>query len=159
MATGHRINRNTGPRVARRAAILALVALYTIMLAAVLAGFFYQPALAANAATLFGDGPIVTDHTVLDISSGRVPVDGDLTPEDDGTDWFSFTAEGGQNYIIELEGTLDFIESDRALYNGHLVNAEGRLSDPSILEIVDQNLLAILVNYLQNARERRRPAV
>ena len=83
--------------------------------------------------------PPVDDHTVLDISSGRVKVDGELTPEDDGTDWFSFSAEGGQNYIIELEGTLDFIESELALYNGHLVDADGQLADPSILQIVDQD--------------------
>ncbi len=149
MATGHKMNRMSREGAARKAEILALVALYTIMLAAVLAGFFYAPARAANAATLFGDGPNVTDHTVLDISSGRVTVDGDLTPEGDGTDWFSFAAEGSQNYIIELEGTLDFIESDRALYNGHLVNAEGRLDDPSILEIVDQDGQQVLDEHDQ----------
>ncbi len=86
MTAGHKLIRNSGPRVTRLRAILALVALITVLLAATLSGLFGPPLQAAHATTS-GDRELpVTDHVVLDISSGRVTVEGNLTPEDDGTD-------------------------------------------------------------------------
>ena len=47
------------------------------------------------------------------ISVGLIEtMDGELTAEDEGRDWFSFDATGGENYIIELKNTMEFIESD-----------------------------------------------
>ena len=72
------------------------------------------------------------------ISVGLIEMmDGELTGEDKGRDWFSFDATGDKNYIIELKGTLEFIESDDSWLGGHLRYVPGKLVDPSILEVVD----------------------
>ena len=70
-------------------------------------------------------------------------VDGELTNEDEGRDWYSFTATAGEDYIIELTNMMDIYIGDespgfRAQY------VEGHLIDPSILEIVDEEGTQIL---------------
>ena len=74
------------------------------------------------------------------ISVGLIEsVDGELTAEDAGRDWFSIDATGGENYIIELKNTMEFIESDddNTWLGFHLNYVAGHLIDPSILEVVD----------------------
>ena len=56
---------------------------------------------------------------------------GELTEEDGGRDWFSFTATGGEQYIIEVESRMELLEYQTAYVDNHLI-------DPSILEIVDE---------------------
>ena len=65
-------------------------------------------------------------------------VEGDLTEEDEGRDWFSFTATGGVEYIIELKSKMDIHISDVSP-GLHTPYAEGFLIDPSILEIVNED--------------------
>ena len=57
---------------------------------------------------------------------------GELTEEDGGRDAFSFTAHGGSNYIVEVEGRLDVHD------DGDVHYVDNHLVDPSILEIVNQ---------------------
>ncbi len=58
---------------------------------------------------------------------------GELTDEDEGRDWFSFTATSGENYIIEAESRMDIQDDgDGTPY------VENHLIDPSILEIVNK---------------------
>ena len=56
---------------------------------------------------------------------------GELTEEDGGRDWFSFTATGGEKYIIEVESRMKLLEYQAEYVDNHLI-------DPSILEIVDE---------------------
>ena len=56
---------------------------------------------------------------------------GELTEEDGGRDWFSFEADGGQQYIIEVESRMELLEYSTHYVDNHLV-------DPSILEIVNE---------------------
>ena len=71
-------------------------------------------------------------------SSLLVAVDGELTNEDEGRDWYSFTATGGEDYIIELKSTMDIHISDDSpgLQTPYV---PGYLIDPSILEVVNQD--------------------
>ena len=57
---------------------------------------------------------------------------GELTQEDGGRDWFSFTGTGGEDYIIEVESRV------RILEDGSTRDVDNHLKDPSILEIIDQ---------------------
>ena len=57
---------------------------------------------------------------------------GELTAADGGRDAFSFTAHGGRNYIVEVEGRLD-VQDD-----GDVHYVDNHLVDPSILKIVNQ---------------------
>lgn len=57
MATGQKVPRNPGSGATRKTTILALTTLYAAILAAILAGFFYAPARAANAATVRANTP------------------------------------------------------------------------------------------------------
>ena len=55
-------------------------------------------------------------------SNLRGLTDGELTEEDDGRDWFSFDAEGGESYIIEVKNKMiitgfDGIGGDTPAYN------------------------------------------
>ena len=67
-------------------------------------------------------------------------VDGELTNEDEGADWYSLDATGGENYIIELRNTIEFVENSdgRTWLGGNLNFVEGHLVDPSILEVLNQ---------------------
>ena len=57
---------------------------------------------------------------------------GEITRDDDGRDWFSFPADRGEQYIIEVESAMEILEDGGTPYvDNHLV-------DPSILEIVDE---------------------
>ena len=73
----------------------------------------------ANATSL-GDGAFNFEH-------------GELTPDDDGRDAFSFVASGGVSYIIEVEGRLDVHD------DGDVHYVENYLADPSILEVVNED--------------------
>ena len=72
-------------------------------------------------------------------SNLRGLTDGELTEEDDGRDWFSFEAEGGNNYIIELKNKMIITGFD-GTSGGYpsIQYVPGHLVDPSILEIVDE---------------------
>ena len=72
-------------------------------------------------------------------SNLRGMIDGELTEEDDGRDWFSFEAEGGDSYIIELKNKMTITGFD-GTSGGYpsIQYVPGHLVDPSILEIVDE---------------------
>ncbi len=57
---------------------------------------------------------------------------GELTEEDGSRDWFSFTATGGHNYIIEVESRMQILLDGGTLY------VDNHLGDPSILEILNE---------------------
>ena len=83
------------------------------------------------------EGPFVSAPS---ISVGLIEsVDGELTDEDGGRDWYGVDVAGGENYIIELKNTMEFIEDDtgNTWLGFHLNYVEGHLIDPSILEVVD----------------------
>ena len=66
-------------------------------------------------------------------------INGELTEEDEGRDWFSFEGERGENYIIELKNQMEFHEGTNTWIGGHLNYVDGHLIDPSILEVVDED--------------------
>ena len=66
-------------------------------------------------------------------------INGELTEEDGGKDWFSFEGERGENYIIELKNQMEFRETPKSWVGGHLNYVDGHLIDPSILEVVDED--------------------
>ena len=83
------------------------------------------------------EGPFVSAPS---ISVGLIEsVDGELTDEDGGRDWYGVDVAGGENYIIELKNTMEFIEDDtgNTWLGFHLNYVDGHLIDPSILEVVD----------------------
>ncbi len=84
--------------------------------------------------------PPVENSIDLDVGHGRIETfEGELTAEDEGRDWFSFNATGGQQYIIELKNKMEFKEADNTWLGVSISYVPGHLVDPSILEIVDEN--------------------
>ncbi len=78
------------------------------------------------------DLPVWVEKSVV-IENGAFHIEhGELTEEDGGRDWFSFTGIAGEDYIIEVESRMD-IGAD-----GSTPYVEGKLIDPSILEIVNE---------------------
>ena len=72
-------------------------------------------------------------------SNLRGLTDGEFTEEDGGQDWFSFDAEGGESYIIELKNKMIITGFDGTSGGYPRVQfVPGHLVDPSILEIVDE---------------------
>ena len=75
------------------------------------------------------------------ISVGLIDtMDGELTAEDDGRDWISVDLVGGENYIIELKSTMEFIQAEdgeRWWLGGYFDYVPNKLIDPSIHEVVD----------------------
>ena len=75
------------------------------------------------------------------ISVGLIEtMDGELTAEDEGRDWISVDLVGGENYIIELKSTMEFIEAEddeRWWLGGYFDYVPNKLIDPSIHEVVD----------------------
>ena len=65
-------------------------------------------------------------------------INGELTEEAGGRDWYSFEGERGENYIIELRNQMEFHEGTNTWIGGHLNFVDGHLIDPSILEVVDE---------------------
>ncbi len=63
---------------------------------------------------------------------------GELTTADEGRDWFSFEANGGENYIIEVKNRWYVSETDSGGPGWAFLYVPGHLIDPSILEIVDR---------------------
>ncbi len=70
-----------------------------------------------------------------------VRMDGELTEEDGGRDWYSFQAVAGVDYIVELTNKMDIRETPDGLQTTYV---PGHLVDPSILEIVDQDGTQVL---------------
>ena len=66
-------------------------------------------------------------------------INGELTEEAGGRDWYSFEGEHGENYIIELKNQMEFHEGTNTWIGGHLNYVDGHLIDPSILEVVDED--------------------
>ena len=66
-------------------------------------------------------------------------INGELTEEAGGRDWYSFEGERGENYIIELKNQMEFHEGTNTWIGGHLDYVDGHLIDPSILEVVDED--------------------
>ena len=66
-------------------------------------------------------------------------INGELTEEAGGRDWYSFEGERGDNYIIELKNQMEFHEGTNTWIGGHLNYVDGHLIDPSILEVVDED--------------------
>ena len=76
---------------------------------------------------------------VLDVGEGQIDTrHGELTADDEGRDWFSFNAEGGQNYILELKNRMEFSQSANSWLGIHMEYVPDHLVDPSILEILDE---------------------
>ncbi len=71
-------------------------------------------------------------------SNLRGLTDGELTEDDDGRDWFSFDAEGGESYIIEVKNKMTITGFDGIGGYPSVQFVQGHLADPSILEIVDE---------------------
>ena len=57
---------------------------------------------------------------------------GELTDDDDGRDWFAFTATAGESFIIEVESRMEFLPDGGTQY------VDNHLIDPSILVIVNE---------------------
>lgn len=82
--------------------------------------------------------------TVAPLTVGlRGTVDGELTAEDGGRDWYSFEAMGGASYIIELKNTMVFTE----------ITGDGRGGNPSYVpghlgvvsrQVVDDQKMQVL---------------
>ncbi len=64
-------------------------------------------------------------------------VHGELTAQDGGRDWFVFSAEGGQPYIIELVSRMAFEDVEEHRPGAGVAFVDDHLIDPSILEIVN----------------------
>ena len=71
-------------------------------------------------------------------SNLRGLTDGELTEEDGGRDWFSFDAEGGESYIIEVKNKMTITGFDGTGGYPSVQFVPGHLVDPSILQIVDE---------------------
>ena len=63
---------------------------------------------------------------------------GELTEADEGRDWFSFEADGGENYIIEVKNRWHVSETDANGPGWSFLYVPDHLIDPSILEIVNE---------------------
>ena len=102
--------------------------------------------------TLVAPTPEQPFESAASISVGIIEtMDGELTAEDEGRDWFSIDATGGENYIIELKNMMEFIESDgdRTWLGGYLNYVDVHLIDPSILEVVDYEGVQVLGEHDQ----------
>ena len=95
--------------------------------------------------TLAQSAPSRPPSTATPIEVGlRGTVDGELTADDGGRDWFSFEATAGVQYIIELKNTTVFTEIDEQGNGGDPQFVSGHLVDPSILEVVDEQGMQVL---------------
>ena len=83
-------------------------------------------------------GPWVVRATHID-SNMLAATSGELTEDDEGRDWFSFEAEGGDNYIIELRNAMEFAVDGNAQFGIDMAYVEGHLVDPSILEVLNED--------------------
>ena len=67
----------------------------------------------------------------------RGRIDGEITPEDEGRDWYFFEAVAGEDYIIELVSAMDLAgPGPEEIF--FIQYVENKLIDPSILEIVNE---------------------
>lgn len=63
-------------------------------------------------------------------------LNGELTREDGGRDWYRFDAIATESYIIEVKSMMAFMPISEDGGGGDLQYVEGYLPDPSILEVV-----------------------
>ena len=63
---------------------------------------------------------------------------GELTAADEGRDWFSFDANAGENYIIEMKNRWHVTETGPEGPGWAFQYIPGHLLDPSILEVVNE---------------------
>ena len=63
---------------------------------------------------------------------------GELTAADEGRDWFSFEADAGESYIVELKNRWYVSDTGTGGPGWAFRYIDGHLIDPSILEIVDR---------------------
>ena len=67
-------------------------------------------------------------------------IEGELTEDDEGRDWYAFEGVGGEEYIIELKSKMNIQVSDDRNGVGFISPYDPEfLIDPSILEIVDES--------------------
>ena len=70
-------------------------------------------------------------------------IDGELTAEDEGRDWYAFEAVAGEDYFIELVITMDLRgNTPEESFSSQYV--ENHLADPSILEIVNEQGIQVM---------------
>ena len=122
--------------VRRSTSLLAALVLLLLVLAVSTLPTSARPFLSTDARQVENPTPITVGL--------RGAVDGELTDEDGGRDWHSFTAMGGINYIIELKNTMTFSPIDAEGRSGNPQYVPGHLVDPSILEVVDEQKMQVL---------------
>lgn len=106
MSAGHKIIRYTGPGVTRRAARLALAALTSIVLAAILSGLFGAPIQATHASTL-DDSDDAPAHSNFNPGDWGISPQGESipihpVPTTDGRDLYSFEITEEGRYHLAL---------------------------------------------------------
>ena len=90
----------------------------------------------------------VVNATPIEVGLGSA-IDAELTEDDLGVDWYSFSATVGQNYIIELKPTIAITRHEIDSSGGHPSFVPGHLIDPSILEIRDQDQIQLMGQHNQ----------
>ena len=70
-------------------------------------------------------------------------VEGELTEEDEGRDWYGFEAVAGEDYFIELWSAMD-LRGNTDEEGFSTLYVENHLVDPSILEIVDEQGVQVM---------------
>ena len=93
-------------------------------------------------------GPWAEDAEVLESNLWNY-VEGGLTSEDGGRDWYALEATCGEDYIIELKNQMVFEESANTSTGFSIAYVPGHLVDPSILEIVDEQGTQVLGEHDQ----------
>ena len=71
-------------------------------------------------------------------------VEGELTSDDGGRDWYALEATGGRDYIIEVKNQMVFEDQDNSWTGFSIQFVPDALVDPSILEIVDDQGTQVL---------------
>ena len=95
-------------------------------------------AVIAVSATVYGlsNTSEVVDVTPLGVGL-EAAIDAELTEDETGGDWYSFSAVAGQNYIVELKSTIATTRHANDSSGDHPSFVTGHLIDPSILKILD----------------------
>ncbi len=88
-------------------------------------------------------GPWSEDAEVLESDLWSY-VEGELTSDDGGRDWYALEATGGRDYIIEVKNQMVFGEQDNSWTGFSIQFVPDALVDPSILEIVDDQGTQVL---------------
>ncbi len=104
--------------------------------------------------TVEPDPPVEPDRpewaeSAIDIEPNLLgKIDGELTAEDEGRDWYFFEAVAGEDYIIELVSAMDLAgPGPEEPY--FIQYVDNHLIDPSILEIVNEEGVQVLGEHDQ----------